>query len=106
MKYILLSLAVLFNTSAYLLFKYISGKQNDLLWYAFFSVGLLAGAINTFLFTLSLREINLGIAYPIFSAASITCIVLISTVFFNEKSNLNTMCGALIAVIGIVLMTR
>ena len=106
MKYVFLSLAVLFNISAYLLFKYISGKQNDLLWYAFFSAGLLAGAINTFLFTLSLREINLGIAYPIFSATSIICIVLISKVFFNERSNLNTICGAFIAVLGIVVMTR
>ena len=77
-----------------------------MLWYALFSAGLFAGAINTFLFTMSLRAINLGIAYPIFSAASITGIVLIATFFFNEKSNLNTVCGAFIAVFGIVLMTR
>ena len=106
MKYGLLLLAVLFNLLAYILFKYVSGKQTSVLWFVIFSMGLLAGAANTFLFTRSLREINLSIAYPIFSAASIVFITLISAVFFNEKANLNTIGGAFITILGIVILTR
>lgn len=106
MKYLLLSFAVLFNVSAYIIFKSISGKPSNLLWYFIFSIGLILGAINTFLFTKSLREISLGIAYPIFSAASITFIILISVLIFNEKISIINMVGALTIIIGIVLLTR
>ena len=71
-----------------------------------FSVGLILGAINTFLFTISLKEINLGIAYPIFSTASITFIILISVFIFNEKISIINIIGALIIIIGIVLLTK
>jgi multidrug transporter EmrE-like cation transporter len=105
-KYLLLSFAVLFNVSAYIIFKSISGKPSNLLWYIIFSIGLILGAINTYLFTKSLKEINLGIAYPIFSAASITFIILISVFIFKEKISIVNIIGALIIILGIVLLTR
>ena len=106
MKYIFLSLAVLFNVSAYIIFKSISVKQTNLKWFIIFSMGLIMGAINTYLFTKSLKEINLGIAYPIFSAASITLIMLVSVFVFNEKINPINVIGAFIIILGIVLLTR
>ena len=106
MKYVFLSLAVLFNVSAYIIFKTISGKQNNLNWFIVFSIGLILGAINTYLFTKALKEINLGVAYPIFSAASITLIMLVSVFIFNERINLINLIGAFIIIIGIVLLTR
>lgn len=106
MKYILLFFAVLFNVSAYVIFKTISGKPNNFQWFVIFSIGLLMGAINTFLFTKSLKEINLGIAYPIFSAASISLIIVVSVFLFNEKFNLVNFFGALLIILGIVLLTK
>ena len=73
--------------------------------YHFFN-GFNNGAINTYLFTKSLKEINLGIAYPIFSAASITLIMLVSVFVFNEKINPINVIGAFIIILGIVLLTR
>ena len=106
MKYILLFFAVLFNVSAYVIFKTISGKPNNFQWFVIFSIGLLMGAVNTFLFTKSLKEINLGIAYPIFSAASISLIIVVSVFLFNEKFNLVNFFGALLIMLGIVLLTK
>jgi multidrug transporter EmrE-like cation transporter len=106
MKYIFLTLAVLFNISAYIIFRSISGKQTNFHWFIIFSIGLILGAINTFLFTKSLKEINLGIAYPIFSAASITLIIFISVFIFNEKLSPINIIGAFITIVGIILLTR
>ena len=106
MKYIFLSLAVLFNVSAYIIFKSISGKQNNFHWFIIFSIGLTLGAVNTYLFTRALKEINLGVAYPIFSAASITLIMLVSVFIFNERINLINLIGAFIVIVGIILLTR
>ncbi len=106
MKYIFLSLAVLFNVSGYIIFKSISAKPTNIKWFMIFAVGLLLGAINTYLFTKSLKEINLSIAYPVFSAASITLITLISVYIFNEKMSGINILGAFIIIAGIVLLTR
>ena len=106
MKFFLLLFAVLFNVSAYIIFKTISGKPSNLQWFVIFSIGLLLGAINTFLFTKSLKEINLGIAYPIFSAANITLIILVSVFIFNEKFNQLNLLGAFLIILGIILLTK
>lgn len=106
MKYAFLSLAVLFNITAYIIFKSISGKQNNLLWYILFCTGLIIAGINTFFFTKSLKDINLGIAYPIFSGVSIALIIIISFFVFHEKLNLLNIIGAIIIIFGIVLLTR
>ena len=106
MKYLFLTFAVLFNVSAYIIFKTISEKPNNLNWFIIFSIGLILGAINTFLFTKSLKEINLSIAYPVFSAASISLVILISVFIFNEKLNFVNIIGAFVIIIGIILLTR
>ena len=80
--------------------------HNRLYWTGFFSLGLMLAGINTFFFTQSLKELNLSIAYPVFSAASIVLIVLFSSLIFHEKISALNAAGALIAIAGIFLLTR
>jgi multidrug transporter EmrE-like cation transporter len=42
--------------------------------------------VNVFLFTTALRDLRLAIAYPVFAGASISFIVLVSALLFNERS--------------------
>jgi small multidrug resistance pump len=106
MEYIYLLLAVILNTSSNIIFKGISGKRNDLLWFAIFAAGLILGAINVYFFTKSLKDIDLGIAYPIFSAACIALTILASVFIFHEKLSLVNMAGVVVIIFGIVLLTR
>lgn len=106
MKYIFLSLSVLFNISAYIIFKTISGKEHSVRWYALFLIGLLLGAVNVYFFTRSLKEIDLGIAYPVFSAASISIIILLSFFLFRERLTIINVIGAIIVMAGIFLLTK
>jgi len=106
MKYLFLLLSVLFNTGAYILFKSIANKAHDFRWLLFFTSGLLLGAINTFFFTKALKNINLSIAYPAFSAMSISLIILVSVLMFNERLSVINMVGMVTVVIGIILATQ
>jgi len=106
MNYFFLSMAVLFNISAYIIFKSISGRQNDLAWTALFCTGLILAGINTWFFTRSLKDLNLSVAYPVFSAASILIIILISLFLFHEKISLVNVFGGGLVIAGIVLLTR
>lgn len=105
MKYIFLFFSIVCNIVAYVLFKTISGRHYDIVWVSLFSTGLILGAVNTFLFTKALKNINLGIAYPIFSAGSIVVIVLVSAQLFNEKIKVVNIVGAAMALFGIILLT-
>jgi len=105
MKYFFLSLSVLFNIIAYMIFKSITGMNNKVYWFLFFIIGLIIAGTNTFFFIQSIKELNLSIAYPIFSAASIILIVLLSSLIFHERLSGVNIAGAVIAIIGIVLLT-
>lgn len=106
MKYLYLSLAVLFNVAGYIIFKTISNRQEDLVWAAWFATALALGAINVFFFTKALRGINFAVAYPAFSGASITVVVLVSAVIFHERVQPINLLGAAMVVLGIFLLTR
>lgn len=106
MKYLFLLLSVLFNSGAYIIFKSIANKPYNIGWLILFAGGLLLGAINTFFFTRALKNINLGIAYPAFSAMSISLIILISSLLFGEKIGGINIVGAVTVIIGIVLLTQ
>ena len=41
MKYVFLSLSVLFNIIAYMIFKSITGMNNKVYWFLFFIIGLI-----------------------------------------------------------------
>lgn len=103
---IFLALAVVFNTLASLFFKF-SSSNNKTEWsIIFLSVGLVFGAVNAYFYTRSLKGIDLNIAYPIFSAASIMLISLVSWLVIKEKFTGNNLLGSAIILIGIIFMTR
>ena len=71
MRYIYLFLSIAFNVTSYLLYKNISNKPHDILWIVIFTIGLALGGVNVFFFTKALKDIQLSIAYPIFSGGCI-----------------------------------
>jgi multidrug transporter EmrE-like cation transporter len=101
-----LALAVVFNTLASLFFKFSSNNNKNELSLIFLVVGLLLGAVNAFFYTRSLKGIELNIAYPIFSAASIMLISFVSWLLFKEKLTTNSVIGSLIILFGIILISR
>jgi small multidrug resistance pump len=105
MSYMYLVLSVVFNVSSYLIYKSISGKPNDFLWFALFSFGLILGGINIFFFTKALKNISLSISYPIFSGACIALMVLSSGIFFHERISVYNIIGAVVVIIGIALLS-
>ena len=72
----------------------------------FFFVGLILGAINTFLFTRSIKLIELSVAYPVFSGACFALISLISIMPFGEPFRRVNILGLFLVLIGIVLITQ
>ena len=105
MKYIYLFLSVAFNVASYLLYKSIAHKETSILWVTLFGLGLILGVINVLLFTKSLREITLSVAYPVFSGACIFLMVILSHIIFGERISPVNMAGALVIVLGIALMS-
>lgn len=103
---IFLALAVVFNTLASLFFKFSSNNNKNDLSLIFLAVGLILGAVNAFFYTRSLKGIELNIAYPIFSAASIILISLVSWLLLKEKFTVNNVIGSLIICIGIIFISR
>ena len=106
MKYTYLFLSVAFNVLSYLLYKSISSKPTGLFWFAVFSSGLILGALNVLFFTKALRDIQLSIAYPVFSGACIFLMSLLAHLIFGERISPINMVGAAVVVIGIALMSN
>ena len=106
MRFTYLGLAIAFNVAAYIVFKAISLRPHNSIWAAFFALGLALGAINVFFFTIALRELRLGVAYPVFAGASISAIVLISAWLFAERFTPVNAVGAALVVAGIVALTK
>lgn len=101
-----LVLAVLFNVAAYAAFRSIAHRAHDAVWAAVFAVGLLLGAANVGLFTVSLRDLKLSIAYPAFAGASIALIVILSAVVYSEALKPIHLVGGLLIVAGIAALSR
>jgi multidrug transporter EmrE-like cation transporter len=106
MKYVYLFLSVAFNVASYLLYKSISNRQGGIFWFIIFASGLILGGINVLFFTKALKDIELSIAYPVFSGACIFFMVLLSHVIFGERISIINMVGAIVVVVGIALMSN
>jgi multidrug transporter EmrE-like cation transporter len=106
MRYLYLLLAVAFNVASYLLYKSIANKRGDIVWLIVFASGLILGAINVLFFTKALKDIDLSIAYPIFSGGCIFFMVTLSHVIFGERMSMINMVGAAVVVAGIALMSK
>jgi multidrug transporter EmrE-like cation transporter len=106
MKFAYLALSVAFNVGSYGLYKSISHRQTGLRWFAVFFLGLVLGSVNVFFFARALREIDLNIAYPVFSGACIFFMTLLSCLFFGEKVTVNGLVGGAFVIVGIALMSQ
>jgi multidrug transporter EmrE-like cation transporter len=106
MRYVYLFLSVAFNVVSYLLYKGISNKQGGILWLAVFVSGLILGVINVLFFTKALKDIQLSIAYPVFSGACIFLMSVFSHIIFGERISTVNIAGAAVVVLGIALMSN
>jgi multidrug transporter EmrE-like cation transporter len=102
--YLLLSIA--FNVLSYIVYKSISNKESNILWFVIFTLGLILGGINILFFTKALKNINLSIAYPVFSGTSIFLMVILSHFIFGERISVVNMAGAGVIIAGIVLISN
>lgn len=106
MAVLCLVIAVLFNVGAYAAFRSIAHRPHDAVWAAVFASGLLLGAANVGFFTVSLRDLKLGIAYPLFAGASIALVVALSAAVYAEPLKPIHLIGALLIVAGIAALSR
>ncbi len=105
MRYIYLFLSIAFNVASYLLYKSISNKPHSILWIVIFTTGLALGGVNVFFFTKALKDIQLSIAYPIFSEGCIFLMAVLSHAIFAERIGTIHIVGAAVIVLGIALMS-
>jgi multidrug transporter EmrE-like cation transporter len=104
MSVFLLTGAVLFNVVANGFFK--AGAEIPDLSFKkaiFIGAGLLIGLLNTLCYIKALEKIDLGIAYPVFSAASILLIGGISFFFFREALSVQKAVGLATICAGMLL---
>jgi multidrug transporter EmrE-like cation transporter len=106
MKYAYLFLSIAFNVVSYIVYKSIANKEISMIWCVVFTVGLILGGINILFFTKALKNINLSIAYPVFSGTSIFLMMVLSHFIFGEKISATNVVGAVVIIAGIVLVSN
>lgn len=99
--------AVVFNAAANVLFKSVSGMSP---WTvrkgALFVLALGLGLVNTLLYVRSLEDIDLGVAFPAYSAASIVAIVLLSVLFLREPVSLQKVVAIITVCVGMLMLLK
>jgi multidrug transporter EmrE-like cation transporter len=106
MPYVLLAAAVVLNVAAYAIFRTIAHRPHDVIWLVSFGAGLALGAANLFCFTAALKDFNLAVAYPVFSGATISLMVLTAAWLFGERISSTGIAGCVLVIVGIGLLTR
>ncbi len=107
MSAVYLTLAVLFNVVANALFKYAAGMQGwTMRRSALLGLGLAIGLANTLCYIKALEEYALGVAYPVFMAASVILIALLSALLFSEHISLQKAAGLCAIGAGLALLWR
>ncbi len=103
--WLLLAGAVLFNVASYVVYKRISGLPPQA-WWPLFIGGQALGGLNTYFFARAIEDIELSIAYPLFSGACFALITLASVMLFAERLRTISVVGLLFVVVGIVLVAQ
>jgi len=107
MGYLLLASAIVLNSVANVLFKHASGLPAWTLGkWGLFLLALALGLGNTLLYIKSLERLELGVAYPLLSAASILLIAAASAVIFREAMNTQKIVALSTIFIGMVLLWK
>jgi multidrug transporter EmrE-like cation transporter len=104
---VLLGLAVILNAIANGVFKYATMIQEfsarKIMLLAF---GLFIGFVNTLAYVKALEKIDLGVAFPLWSAASIILIAAISFYFFKEQMSVRQLAGLATLCVGMALLWK
>ena len=106
MKWVFLILSILLNVLSYLVLKSIADRPYSPRWLAQFAGGLALAGCTTFLFTRSLKDFSLALAYPVFCGASIGLILAFSHFLYKDKLSLINGGGILLILAGIFLVSR
>ena len=102
-----LLLSILFNSVANGLFKVAAEIQDfSPRKVAFLALGLLIGLANTLCYLKALEKIDLGTAFPLFAAASIIVISLISLFYFHEQLSVQKWIGMAVICAGLAIMWK
>jgi multidrug transporter EmrE-like cation transporter len=107
MSAIYLSLAVVFNVIANVLFKHASGMPGwSMHKIALFGLGLAIGLANTLCYIKALEEYALSVAYPVFMAGSVILITLVSALILGEQVSLQKAAGLFAIGVGLALLWK
>jgi len=104
---LLLAVGVVLNTVSNALFK--SGSSLHELTLrkgVLIGTGLFIGFLGTLSYIKSLEKIDLSTAFPLFSAATIVLVALVSTLLFHETISAQKGAGLLLLCVGLALIWR
>lgn len=107
MSVVYLTLAVLFNVIANVLFKYASVipvwslRKTGLL-----GLGLAIGLANTICYIKALEQYALSVAYPIFMAGSVILVTVLSSLLFSEGMSVQKTAGLCAIGLGLALLWK
>ncbi|MBK7865345.1 MAG: hypothetical protein IPJ65_43470 [Archangiaceae bacterium] len=100
----LLAVSIAFNVSHNALLKAAAALPlGTLRWATLGALALALGGLNALCFSLSLRSLHLGLAYPAFAGASVVLTLAGGRVLFSEPLSWQKLAGASLVVAGIAL---
>ena len=104
---LLLAVGVVLNTVANAFFKTGAGIQElTVRKGVVIGCGLFLGLLGTLSYIKALEKIDLATAFPIFSAATIVLLALVSLLFFHETISFQKGAGLIVLCIGLALIWR
>lgn len=68
--------------------------------------GLAAYCLAFVLYTVAVSRLPIGVVYPVLTSGAIALVVIMATFVFKEPLSARALCGILLVVCGIVLITR
>jgi len=105
--FLYLILAIIANAAANVLFKLGSAIDSFTLRKgALLGLGLAIGLVNTVSFIKSLETLELGVAFPVFSAASIVIIAVSSFLLLQEPISTQKAIGLAILCVGLAVLWK
>ncbi|OZG70958.1 QacE family quaternary ammonium compound efflux SMR transporter [Hahella sp. CCB-MM4] len=100
LSYLYLLVAIIFEVVGTTALKY--SQQFTRLWPSLLVVLCYGAAF--YLLALSLRQLNVGIAYAIWSGVGIVCIALIQVLWFRQWLDAPAMAGIALIIIGVMII--
>ena len=105
-SYYFLLIAIIFNVFTSTCFKLSSFKDVKFKVSIFFITGLLCGLISAYFYVKSLKVLSLNVVYPVFAAANMIIITILSFILFQENFTFIKSIGLLLIIGGIYLISK